>query len=78
MLSQKVRILTADVTKGFSPFVKKELEKLRRSAIPVLALYLPERKEPIICPEVWSPEFLLSALDGKESAALAQSDSTKE
>ena len=65
LLERRVRILTADVTEGFSPFQQNEMAKLGRSAVPVVAVYLPNQSEPLICPEVCEPEVFLELLEGE-------------
>lgn len=58
-----VLFLRADKTKP-SPGIEKALAELDRTAIPVNALYLPDRDEnPTITPEVLTPGYLLKLLE---------------
>ena len=59
---RNVLLLRADKTKP-SPEIEKALAKLNRTAIPVNALYVPDREEnPTITPEVLTPNYLLNLL----------------
>lgn len=65
---KQVRILIADVTRGFEhPQIKpmgEEMQRLKRTAVPVMALYSPNNREaPLICPEICTPKAMLELLD---------------
>lgn len=57
MNDKKVVALKADKTNP-DPAIDAKLKELGRTAIPVNALYLPGKKEPIITPELLSPQTL--------------------
>lgn len=57
MNDKKVVALKADKTNP-DPAIDAKLKELGRTAIPVNALYLPGKKEPIITPELLSPQIL--------------------
>ena len=63
MLKKKgVVTLKADKTKP-NPAIEDALQKLGRSAIPVNVLIAPG-KDPVILPELLSPDDVLKALEG--------------
>ena len=57
MNDKKIVALKADKTNP-DPAIDAKLKELGRTAIPVNALYLPGKKEPIITPELLSPQTL--------------------
>lgn len=74
----KKRAYTEDVEKLFNeygivamkadktnpdPEIEKSLQKLDRSAIPVNVLFIPGRAEPIITPEILSPEYMKELIE---------------
>ncbi|MGC6427728.1 MAG: protein-disulfide reductase DsbD family protein [Akkermansiaceae bacterium] len=60
---RNVLLLRADKTKP-SPDIEKALAELNRTAIPVNALYVPDREEnPTITPEVLTPGYLLELIE---------------
>lgn len=56
-----ITLLWADWTNK-DPTITDYLSQLGRSGVPVYALYLPHQKEPVLLPEVLSPEDILNIL----------------
>ncbi len=61
---RKVVTLKADWTNS-DPAITAELAKWNRSAVPFNLLYLPGKSEPIILPELLTPQIVLNALKQK-------------
>lgn len=61
-------MLRADKTKP-SPEIEQAIAALGRAAIPVNAFYLPDGSDPVVTPEVLSPEYLLELFSKAEDAA---------
>jgi DsbC/DsbD-like thiol-disulfide interchange protein/cytochrome c biogenesis protein CcdA len=60
---REVALLKADWT-NHDPEITRELKRWNRAAVPFNLLYLPDREEPVVLPEILTPQIVLDALDG--------------
>ncbi len=61
---QRVATLKADWTNS-DPLITAELARWKRSAVPFNLIYLPGRADPVLLPELLTPDLVLKALEGR-------------